>query len=129
MSRLTTFMLTTFRDYSVNTQKNTIQICFFIGYLEIHSPSEFYRRMTVEDLGKAKPDLRNPTLATMSEFLLNTENRYSGIPTIRREMKEHNLLEPLFENRRNEFIITLYNHSISSLFVKHLEQDKKLENY
>lgn len=102
--------LTTFRDYSVNTQKNTIQICFFIGYLEIHSPSEFYRRMTVEDLGKAKPDLRNPTLATMSEFLLNTENRYSGIPTIRREMKEHDLPEPLFENRRNEFVVTLYNH-------------------
>ena len=55
--------------------------------------------MTVDDLGKARPDLRNPALATMSEFLLKTENRYSGIPTIRREMKEYGLPEPLFENK------------------------------
>mgnify|MGYP004504053683 FL=1 len=65
--------------------------------------------MTVNDLGKARPDLRNPALATMSEFLLKTENRYSGIPTIRREMKEHDLPEPLFENKRNEFVVTLFN--------------------
>ena len=98
------------RDYSAYTEGTPIQICFFTDRLEIHSPGGLYGRMTVEDLGKAKPDLRNPTLATMSEFLLNTENRYSGIPTIRREMKEHNLPEPLFENRRNEFVVTLYNH-------------------
>ena len=66
--------------------------------------------MTVNDLGKARPDLRNPALATMSEFLLKTENRYSGIPTIRREMKEYGLPEPVFENKRNEFIVTLYNN-------------------
>ena len=98
------------RDYSAYTEGTPIQICFFTDRLEIHSPGGLYGRMTVEDLGKAKPDLRNPTLATMSEFLLNTENRYSGIPTIRREMKEHDLPEPLFENRRNEFVVTLYNH-------------------
>ena len=55
--------------------------------------------MTVDDLGKARPDLRNPALATMSEFLLKTENRYSGIPTIRREMKEYGLPEPLFKTK------------------------------
>lgn len=67
--------------------------------------------MTVNDLGKARPDLRNPALATMSEFLLKTENRYSGIPTIRREMQEYGLPEPLFENKRNEFVVTLFNKS------------------
>ena len=45
----------------------------------------------------------------MSEFLLKTENRYSGIPTIRREMKEYGLPDPVFENKRNEFVVTLYN--------------------
>lgn len=65
--------------------------------------------MTVEDLGKARPDLRNPALATMSEFLLKTENRYSGIPTIRREMYEAGLPAPVFQNRRNEFVVILYN--------------------
>lgn len=71
--------------------------------------------MTVNDLGKSRPDLRNPALATMSEFLLKTENRYSGIPTIRREMKEYGLPEPLFENKRNEFVVTLFNKSETSI--------------
>lgn len=70
--------------------------------------------MTIFDLGKARLDLRNPALATMSEFLLKTENRYSGIPTIRREMKEYNLPEPVFENKRNEFVVTLYNNQYTS---------------
>ena len=97
------------RDYSHFTEGTPIQINFFTDRLEIHSPGGLYGRMTVEDLGKAKPDLRNPALASMSEFLLNTENRYSGIPTIRREMKALGLKEPVFINRRNEFVVILYN--------------------
>jgi len=65
--------------------------------------------MTVEQLGHARPDLRNPALAVMTEVLVGAENRYSGIPTIRREMAAHNLPEPVFENRRNEFVVILYN--------------------
>lgn len=40
---------------------------------------------------------------------MGAENRYSGIPTIRRKMAAHILPEPVFENRRNEFVVTLYN--------------------
>ena len=65
--------------------------------------------MTVEQLGIARPDLRNPALAVMTEALTGAENRYSGIPTIRRAMKEYGLPEPKFENRRNEFVVTLFN--------------------
>lgn len=99
------------RDYSYYTEGTPIQINFFTDRMEIHSPGGLYGRMSVEDLGKARPDLRNPTLATMSEFLLKTENRYSGIPTIRREMKEAGLKEPVFLNQRNEFVVILYNDS------------------
>lgn len=35
--------------------------------------------MTVEQLEKARLDLRNPTLAMMAESLNRAENRYSGI--------------------------------------------------
>ena len=73
------------RDYSVHTEGTPIQINFFADRLEIHSPGGLYGRMTVEQLGKARPDLRNPTLATMAESLNQAENRYSGIPTIRME--------------------------------------------
>lgn len=97
------------RDYSHYTEGTPIQINFFTDRLEIHSPGGLYGRMTVEDLGRSRPDLRNPALATMSEFLLKTENRYSGIPTIRREMSAAGLPEPVFINRRNEFIVVLYN--------------------
>ena len=97
------------RDYSHFTEGTPIQIDFFADRLEVHSPGGLYGRMTVEDLGKARPDLRNPALAAMSEFLLKTENRYSGIPTIRREMQAAGLPAPVFENRRNEFVVTLYN--------------------
>lgn len=97
------------RDYSSYTEGTPIQVNFFTNRLEIHSPGGLYGRMTVEELGRARPDLRNPVLATMSEFLLKTENRYSGIPTIYREMKEYGLPKPVFENRRNEFVVTLYN--------------------
>ncbi len=100
------------RDYSHFTEGTPIQIDLFTDRIEIHSPGSLYGRMTVEDLGKARSDLRNPALATMSEFLLKTENRYSGIPTIRREMRKAGLPAPVFINGRNEFIVILYNRPV-----------------
>ncbi len=105
------------RDYSLYTEGTPIQIDFFPDRVEIHSPGSLYGRMTVEQLGYARPDLRNPALATMSEFLLKTENRYSGIPTMRREMAEAGLPEPKFENRRNEFVVIFYNQQVRADFV------------
>lgn len=99
------------RDYSYHTEGTPIQINFFTDRLEIHSPGSLYGRMTVEQLGIARPDQRNPALAVMAETLLGAENRYSGIPTIRREMAEYSLPEPVFQNRRNEFVVTLYNRA------------------
>lgn len=100
------------RDYSSFTEGTPIQICFFSNRLEIHSPGGLYGKTTVEELGKTRPDIRNPALARMCEMLLQTENRYSGIPTIIKEMKEAGLREPVFENRINEFVVTLYNDSM-----------------
>lgn len=115
------------RDYSVHTEETPIQINFFTDRLEIHSPGGLYGRMTVEQLGKARPDLRNPTLATMAESLNQAENRYSGIPTIRMEMKEYGLPEPEFKNGRNEFIVTLYNMEIEQKKICLTLEDKIVE--
>lgn len=101
------------RDYSHFTEGTPVQIDFFTDRMEIHSPGGLYGRMTVEDLGRSRPDLRNPALAIMSEFLLKTENRYSGIPTIRREMAAAGLPDPVFINRRNEFVVVFYNNQES----------------
>ncbi|MGN1382266.1 MAG: ATP-binding protein, partial [Eubacterium sp.] len=97
------------RDYSVYTEGTPIQLNMFSDRIEIHSPGNLYGRMTVDQLGTARPELRNPTLAVIAESQTNAENRYSGIPTMRRLMREWKLPEPVFENRRNEFVVTLYN--------------------
>ena len=41
-----------------------------------------------------------------------TENRYSGIPTIRRMMQEHNLQQPEFLDERGSFVVKLYKSVI-----------------
>ena len=38
---------------------------------------------------------------------MKTENRYSGIPTIRREMRDAGLPMPQFEDNRSSFKVTL----------------------
>lgn len=98
------------RDYSIYTEGTPIQIDFFSDRLEIHSPGSLYGRMSVEDLGFAHPDARNPVLAVMTESLTDAEHRYSGIPTMRRTMQEAGLPAPVFINRQNEFVVVLYNH-------------------
>ena len=100
------------RDYSIHTEGTPVQIDFFSDRLEIHSPGSLYGRMSVEQLGIAKPDLRNPALAVMAETLTSAEHRYSAIPTMRRTLREHGLPEPKFENRRNEFVVIFYNGAV-----------------
>ena len=48
-------------------------------------------------------------IANALEILGETENRYSGIPTIINAMKEYGLPEPKFESERGIFRATLYN--------------------
>ena len=115
------------RDYSPYTEGTPIQIDFFSDRLEIHSPGGLYGRMTVEELGYARPDLRNPVLAAMSEFLLKTENRYSGIPTMRRELEKAGLPAPVFQDRRNEFVVIFYNRRVGA--VSPLEPGKDILTY
>ena len=55
-----------------------------------------------------QPDTRNPVLALALETLRITENRYSGIPTIRREMEKFHLREPEFADERGSFTVTFY---------------------
>ena len=73
------------RDYSIHTEGMPIQILMFDDRMEIHNPGGIYGRLKIDQLGKMQPDTRNPVLDDALEVLGVTENRYSGIPTIRRE--------------------------------------------
>ena len=72
------------------------------------------RRIKIDQLGKVQPDTRNPVLASELEVLKITENRYSGIPTIRRTMAEYNLLEPEFSEERGSFVVKLYKYEVDT---------------
>lgn len=97
------------RDYSMYTEGKPIQVSLFSDRLEICNPGGLYGRIRVDQLGRVQPDTRNPVLATALEMLEVTENRYSGIPTIRAAMKQHGLPEPVFEDTGNAFLVTLRN--------------------
>ena len=71
-------------------------------------------------MGKIAADTRNPFIAGALEIMINTENRFSGIPTIYREMKRAGLREPVFENKRGIFKVIFYNGSITEQNVKEI---------
>jgi ATP-dependent DNA helicase RecG len=99
------------RDYSVHTESSPIRIMFFIDRLEFENPGGLYGRLTLDDLGKVGADIRNPAIAAALEILIDTENRFSGIPTIRWEMEMAKLPPPVFNSSRGVFRVTLYNGS------------------
>lgn len=95
------------RDYSIHTEGMPIQLMMYTDRLEVTNPGGLYGRLTLSNLGEIQPDTRNPVLATALEVLKITENRYSGIPTIRNEMQANGQPEPIFKNERGEFKVTL----------------------
>ena len=97
------------RDYSVHTEDSPIRIILYKDRLEVENPGGLYGRLSINDLGKMPADTRNPFLASNLEIMINTENRFSGIPTIIQEMREAGLKPPVFESRRGNFKVTLYN--------------------
>lgn len=101
------------RDYSVYTENDPIRIEIYDDRIEVSNPGGLYGRLTIDELGKVRYDVRNPYIASILETLEITENRYSGIPTIIDEMKNANLLPPKFEDNRGVFKVTLYNTKIT----------------
>lgn len=83
------------RDYSIHTEGMPIQLIMFEDRMEIRNPGRLSQ---------------NPVIASELEVLKITENRYSGIPTIRRMMREYDLQQPEFLDERGSFSIKLYKN-------------------
>ena len=103
------------RDYSLHTESTPIVLRLFADRLELENPGGLYGRMTLDLLGRATADTRNPFIAAAMELMSLTENRYSGIPTIQRAMREAGLRAPVFEVLRGNFRVTLYNNRFASV--------------
>ena len=114
------------RDYSIHTEGMPIQIIMYEDRMEIRNPGGIYGRIKVDQLGKMQPDTRNPVLALALETLRITENRYSGIPTIRKEMEKYKLKEPKFADERGSFTVTFYKSGNISKVEPELEATNDL---
>jgi ATP-dependent DNA helicase RecG len=103
------------RDYSIHTDNSPVRVILYDDRLEVENPGGLYGRITIDDLGKMSADTRNPFIAGGLEVLIDTENRFSGIPTIRDEMRSAGLPPAIFESKRGIFKVTLYNKQMSNL--------------
>lgn len=102
------------RDYSRYSEGMPIQILMFADRMEIKNPGGLYGRIRIDQLGKVQPDTRNPALVTILEAMNLTENRYSGIPTIRRDLHAAGLPAPEFLEERGSFIVRFRNAAAST---------------
>lgn len=94
------------RDYSIHSENVPVRLEIYRNRLEIISSGGLYGKLTIDSLGKVRPDTRNSALANILELLHVTENRYSGIPTIYHELEKAQLPPPAFCIRHGEFVVT-----------------------
>lgn len=114
------------RDYSIHTENSPVRIMIFKDRLEVENPGGLYGRMTVDKLGTTAGDTRNPFIANAMEVMHLSENRYSGIPTIKREMEKANLPPPAFISRNGTFKVILYNRkSVEEKFENLISKDSE----
>ena len=113
------------RDYSIHTEGMPIQLVIYEDRLEITNPGGLYGRISINQLGKIQPDTRNPAVAVTMEILNKTENRYSGIPTIRRELRKASMPEPIFKDLRGSFIVSFYKKEQPTVLIT--EAKNKIE--
>ena len=88
------------RDYSLHTENTPIRIEMYRDRMEVINSGGLYGKISIDALGKVHPETRNAALANMLELLRITENRYSGIPTMRSEFIQAGLPVPNFSSHQ-----------------------------
>ena len=97
------------RDYSIHTENVPIRIEMYRDRMEITNSGGLYGKISIDVLGKVHPETRNAALANILELLKVTENRYSGIPTMRTEFLNAGLPAPVFSVVHGEFKVVMKN--------------------
>lgn len=109
------------RDYSIHTEGMPIQLVMYEDRIEITNPGGLYGMIVLEEAGHT----RNTSIASAMETIGRTENRYSGIPTIRYAMERLSLPSPVFLDMHGSFRVTLYNRSAEAGTTD--EKDKRFD--
>lgn len=95
------------RDYSRYTEGTPISIEIYTDRIEITNPGSLYGGVSINELGVVRPETRNIIISNILELLHVTENRYSGIPTIRKELLDNTMPAPVFISRYGEFKVII----------------------
>jgi ATP-dependent DNA helicase RecG len=111
------------RDYSVHTDHSPVRLVMYEDRLELENPGGLYGRITVDDLGKVSADTRNPYIAGALEIMIDTENRFSGIPTVIAELKKADMPAPIFIDRRGVFKVIFYKKAYTNGVDVDMEQE------
>lgn len=97
------------RDYGPYSNGTPTRLMLFSDRLECWNPGGIYGGQSVEGLGHVNVQTRNPTLVSILEIQGVAENRHSGIPVIRDEMRKAGLRPPVFADVRGTFTMQLFN--------------------
>lgn len=102
------------RDYSTQTENAYVSVYMYNDRIEIINPGALYGTNKLEKLGTATTmESRNPTIVRILEEKGDViENRHSGIPTMKREMKKYGLPEPEFYEERDSFKVIFRNNNV-----------------
>ena len=97
------------RDYGPYSDGTPCRLAIYSDRLECWNPGGIYGGQSVDDLGHENMPTRNPTLVSLLEIMRVAENRHSGIPVIRDEMRRAGLRQPVFVDSRDTFTVRLYS--------------------
>ena len=101
------------RDYSTQTENAYIAVNMYEDRIEIISPGTLYGTNRLDKLGTSTSmEVRNPNIVRILEEKGSViENRHSGIPTMKREMRKYGLPNPEFYEERDSFKVISRNNS------------------
>lgn len=97
------------RDYSAYSETSPIRLEIYSDRLEVSSKGDIYGAAPVSALGHMEIGKRNAFLVDTLEAIHKTENRNSGIATMRAECRARNLPEPIFYCVHGEFKVVFKN--------------------
>ncbi len=117
------------RDYSVFSENSPVRVEIFTDRLEITSPGGLYGRARIESLGYESLETRNSVLTSILETLKISENRYSGIPTMRNLLKRAGLPDPEFIDTGTTFKVILRSAPNKSVEQALTETERQILEY
>lgn len=101
------------RDYSLN---DDIHVRVFDNRVEIQSPGKLPGYMTLKNLYDERFS-RNPNVVRMLHNLPNPVNHDigEGLDTAKNELKKAGLIDPVFSEKENAFVVTIKHQKLASI--------------